>query len=308
MSAFTPLFLGATCYVPSSKGVGYLNVLRTLERERITVALMVPSVLAFLEKYFGEIELPHLRHSLFCGEALPVALARKWAVCVPNARIFNVYGPTEATIFCTTYEFPRDDAAVLSHHGVVSIGEPLAGTQLLILNEGLEVLKSGETGELFLAGAQVTDRYWRNDEKTKEAFMQISHGSERVPVYRTGDVAFASDGRYFYCGRMDHQVKIAGYRVELGEIEFHARALSGVLNAAAVARRDPVGNCSLFLFLQIENAVDSNKLSEYRAQLSRTLPSYMIPQKIHVLPSFPLNQNGKIDRKQLLERVEEVTC
>ena len=93
---------------------------------------MVPSVLTFLEKYFDEIELPQMRYSLFCGEALPASLAQRWLPCIPGSRLFNVYGPTEATIFCTTYEVKRTEPAPASYNGLVSIGKPMAGTELLV--------------------------------------------------------------------------------------------------------------------------------------------------------------------------------
>jgi D-alanine--poly(phosphoribitol) ligase subunit 1 len=302
MSAFAPLLLGASSFIPASRGAGYLNVLRVLERERITVALMVPSVLAFLERYFDEIRLPHLRYALFCGEALPASLAAKWSACVPHGRVFNVYGPTEATIFCTSYEVPKEEASILSHQGVVSIGKAMDGTRLLVRNENGALAKSGELGELCLAGDQVTNRYWRNAEKTEAAFTQLSDGDTVTNVYRTGDLAFERDGYYLYCGRIDFQVKIAGYRVELGEIEFHARQMPGVVDAAAVARKDAAGNYVLRLFLLSRDSVDDEAVTGYRAQLGRALPSYMVPHKIEILSTFPLNQNGKVDRRRLLER------
>jgi len=306
MSAFAPLLLGASSYIPSTKGTGYLSVLRVLERHQITVALMVPSVLAFLDKYFDEIRLPQLKYSMFCGEALPAPLASGWSACVPNARLFNVYGPTEATIFCTAYEVPTDGSPILSHQGVVSIGRPLKGTRLLVGNDHGSLAPPGETGELLLAGGQVTNQYWKNPEKTAAAFTQVLDGESLIDVYRTGDLAYEQDGQFYYCGRLDSQVKIAGYRVELGEIEFHARKLPAVVNAAAVARKDASGNYVLRLFLESHQPVSDAAIAEYRALLGRALPSYMVPQKIDVVPNLPLNQNGKIDRKRLGELVAEV--
>jgi amino acid adenylation domain-containing protein len=304
MAAFTPLILGATAYIPPEKGVGYFNVQRLLEKERITVALMVPSVLSFLERYLDQIQLPHLRRSLFCGEALPASLAEKWLRCAPNARLFNVYGPTEATIFCTAYELPRT-TNVQSHHGVVSIGRPMAGTRLLVLGENGALVDEGDTGELCLAGAQVTDKYWNNAERTGQAFVDLAIGSQVLRSYRTGDLAFERDGEFFFCGRSDHQVKIAGYRVELGEIEFHARNLPGVTNAAAVAERDAAGSYTLHLFLQVADATDAGAPARHRTELAKHLPVYMIPKKINLLSALPLNQNGKIDRPRLAQQVKE---
>jgi amino acid adenylation domain-containing protein len=304
MSAFAPLLIGASSYIPSAKGTGYLSVLHVLERHQITVALMVPSVLAFLDKYFDEIRLPHLKYSMFCGEALPVSLAARWTACVPNARLFNVYGPTEATIFCTAYEVPVDGKPTLSHQGVVSIGRAMAGTRLLVSDEQGNLSPTGETGELLLAGAQLTDQYWRNAEKTAAAFTQVFEGGEPISVYRTGDLAFEKDGHFYYCGRLDSQVKIAGYRVELGEIEFHARKLPGVVNAAAIARTDATGSYVLRLFVESPQPATDETISGYRAALTRALPAYMVPQRIDVVTHLPLNANGKIDRKRLGELAE----
>jgi acyl-coenzyme A synthetase/AMP-(fatty) acid ligase len=302
MSAFTAPLIGASSYIPAAKGAWYLDVQRTMEKERITVALMVPSVLAFLQRYFEEIQLPDLKYSMFCGEALQVSLVTEWAKCIPNARIFNVYGPTEATIFCTSYEVPRN-GEVLSHRGVVSIGTALPGTELLILDENLRpITATGETGELGLAGAQVTDQYWHNPQKTADAFVRVSNG-EALPVYKTGDLAFEKDGNFFYCGRSDYQVKIAGYRVELGEIEYHASQTHGAESTAAIAKPDASGNYVIHLFVQAKDGMEPAALAEYRAHLSRALPSYMVPHKIHVMGALPLNQNGKIDRKQLAAQV-----
>jgi non-ribosomal peptide synthetase component F len=300
MSMLTPLLVGASAHVPPAKGAGYLSVQRTLDRERVTVALMVPSVLSFLQKYFNEIRLPDLRYSLFCGEALPASLARAWAACAPNARRFNVYGPTEATIFCTSYELPADRDAE-AHHGVVSIGAPMPGMELIVLDENRAPVPAGKTGDLYLAGGQVTDRYWRNEEKTREAFGTISHLGEERFAYRTGDVAFERDGQFFYCGRSDQQVKIAGYRVELGEIEHQARRLPGITDAAAAAEADASGNCVVHLFVRRDVASDDALTGDVRAELASHLPSYMIPHKVQSVTAFPLNQNGKIDRRALLQ-------
>ncbi len=306
MSAFTPMLVGASSHIPEAKGAGYLSVLRVLEQQQISVALMVPSVLAFLERYFDEIRLPHLKCSLFCGEALPVAHAARWCACVPNARIFNVYGPTEATIFCTAYEVPRRQAEIRSHLGVVSIGKAMTGTRLVVVDDSGRLAPAGEVGELCLAGNQVTDGYWRNPQKTESAFVSVDEAGGRLRVYKTGDTAFERDDHFYYCGRTDHQVKIAGYRVELGEIEFHARKMPGVANAAAVATKDAGGNYVLHLFVEGHASVGEDALTAYRAYLAKELPSYMVPQRITPLAALPLNPNGKIDRQQLAERVASI--
>ncbi len=177
-SFLTPMVLGAACAPVPSSGVGYLQLLDTLERYAVTVALMVPSALAYLRPYFDEIELPQLRYSLFCGEALPLELATAWAARVPQAQVENVYGPTEATIFCTRYVLPQR-GPIHAEHGVVPIGRPMRGVPVLLLDGDSPAAE----GELALGGPQVTPGYWHNPEKNAEAFVTVA----QQRYYRTGD-------------------------------------------------------------------------------------------------------------------------
>ena len=300
MSFAVPLSIGAACHVVPDEGPGFLSVARTLDRGRISVALMVPSVLSFLERYFDEIHLPMLRRSLFCGEALPVRLARSWRACAPNARVLNVYGPTEATIFCSSYELQGEPVAADEYQGVVSIGRPLPGTSFRVVDEQLGAVPSGQRGELVILGGQVTDQYWENPDKTTAAFVTLSDGA---PGYRSGDVVFESDDNFYYCGRTDHQLKVDGYRVEPGEIEHHARSFTGVRDAALVGKVESSGRTVLYLFLLVDGSAVPGQAKECRHFLSQRVPLYMVPHKVITASTFPLNQNGKVDRKALLASV-----
>ncbi len=302
MSFAAPLALGAACHVVTVSGVGFLDVAKTLQRGKITVALMVPSVLSFLESYLDEIDLPDMRYSLFCGEALPALLAEKWNRCIPLARMFNVYGPTEATIFCSSYEFKAPLNSSDEYQGVVSIGVPMPGTVFSLINENGECVPPGEKGELVISGGQVTDQYWRNPEKTHAAF---TVRSGEAPAYRTGDIAFAVNGNYYYCGRADFQLKVDGYRIEAGEIEHHARSLAGVRNVALVGQAETNGRVKLHLFLEASDTAPETLRLACKTHLVGKLPSYMLPHRIHILGSFPLNQNGKVDRKALIAGVQQ---
>jgi len=297
-----PLALGAACHVVTGSGAGFLDVAKTLQRGKITVALMVPSVLSFLESYLDEIDLPDMRYSLFCGEALPALLAEKWQRCIPSARLFNVYGPTEATIFCSIYEMNSPLGSSGEYQGVVSIGVPMPGTAFSIISETGDCVAPGEKGELVISGAQVTDQYWRNPEKTLAAFT-VRAGE--APAYRTGDIAFAAEGNYYYCGRADYQLKVGGYRIEAGEIEHHARVLAGVRNVALVGQAEANGIVKLHLFLEASDIDQEALRTACKTHLAGKLPSYMLPQRIHVLDFFPLNQNGKVDRKALISSVQQ---
>jgi D-alanine--poly(phosphoribitol) ligase subunit 1 len=296
MSYCVPLSVGACVYTVPTDGIKYLQIYSLLDEHRLTCALMVPSVLANLRSYFDEIRLPHMRASLFCGEALYEDLATEWSHCVPNARIFNVYGPTEATIFCTTYELERARAAK-TNNGVVCIGRPMSDVAVLVVDEDARAMPIGEKGELCLAGPQLTSGYWRNPERNRVAFFTHDERS----YYRTGDLCYEdADGDIQYCGRVDHQVKVRGYRVELSEIEHHVRELTGLKHVAAVAIPDVIGNTAIHLF--VEAAADHPDLI---VRLRTRLPDYMIPTRTTYLTSLPLNPNGKIDRTALTRRAQE---
>ncbi len=283
MSYCVPLTLGACVYTVPHEGIKQLQIYRLFEEQELTFALMVPSVLAHLRPYFGEIRLPRVRHSLFCGEALHDDLVREWAACVPNARIDNVYGPTEATIFCLAYECARDRPNKTAN-GVISIGRPMRGTSARLVD-----------GELCLAGAQLTRGYLNAPEKTAESFFE--HNNE--PYYRTGDLCtMDSDGDLLYRGRVDHQIKVQGFRIELSEIEFHVRELTGLRHVAAVAGTDAAGHTTIELFLESFSG-ETNALLE---QLKARLPPYMLPARTASLDALPLNANGKIDRAELTRR------
>lgn len=298
MPMFVSLSVGACCYVIQGDGISFPEIAGLLEDEDITAVLMVPSVLAYLEAYFDEIQLPSLKYSLFCGEALPDKLVDGWSKCVPNARIENLYGPTEATIYCTRYVWSATESPDEAVNGIVPIGKALPGVGLTVINpETRSSVLEGERGELCLMGAQVTSGYWNNPQQTERAF--IPNDEIGKPMYRTGDECYVNaKGDYVFCARIDNQVKIDGHRIELGEIEHHARQHSTVQQALAVAAPTSGGTHRLLLFV-VGHTNETPGLSEY---LAAHLPSYMQPDEIINRPKFPLNANGKINRKVMLER------
>jgi len=291
-SFLVPLSVGASVYPIPQKRMAYLEVAEMLEGKQITVALMVPSVINYLKPYFEELYLPKLRYSLFCGEALYHENLCGWAQCVPRAKIENLYGPTEATIFCIRYEWERGEAPHPEGKGIVPIGRAMEGMDAFKLTGG----GLDEEGELCLSGAQVTAGYWNNPAKTAEAFGTTKDGQK---FYRTGDLCkMDRKGDFLYLGRIDNQVKIDGHRVELEEIEFHARVFCADKQVVAVVKTSETGFHSIVLFIESDEDLQSG-LEE---NLKKYIPGYMIPQKIITVPLFPLNGNGKIDRKALTDK------
>ncbi len=290
MSYLIPLCVGACVYTVADTGTKYTNVYGVLEEHNITCALMVPSIITYLRPYFNEIHLPHMKYSMFCGEALYKDVVEEWRKCVSNATIENVYGPTEATIFCLTYTLDEQQP-VEEYNGIVTLGKPMPGMEAMVTDENKKLLQDGEKGELCLFGKQVTAGYI-NQDKNREAFFEL----EGKKYYRTGDIAFKNkQGNFMYCGRADHQVKIQGFRVELNEIEFQLRNISGSPNVVVLAIGNKNGLNQVHAIFE-EERNDTNEITEV---LRTKVPDYMLPAAYHFISPFPLNANGKTDRNKL---------
>ncbi|KZS42071.1 AMP-dependent synthetase [Aquimarina aggregata] len=297
MSYLAPILKGACIYTIPKDEIKYSYIFELMEDHELTFALMVPSILHYLRPYFDEINCPAMKFSLFCGEALPLDVTQEWSQCIPNATIANVYGPTECTIFCTDYTYKRDSENK-TYNGVLTIGKDMKNTTTIIVDEDNNEVGIGEKGELCLSGAQLTPGYWKNEEKNKEVFFDKEHEGKKVRFYRTGDLCTVDDqGDILYLGRVDFQAKIQGFRVELSEIEFHAKTVLDKKNSVAVAFINSIHNTEIGLVIE-STAFDTKQLIE---DLKNRLPQYMIPTQIRFIDSFPLNTNGKTDRKKLKE-------
>ncbi len=229
-----------------------------------------------------------LRHLLIGGEALPGALARELSLST-GARITNMYGPTETTIWSSTHE-------VEPCEGVVPIGRPIANTRLYVLDEGGQPVPVGAPGELYIGGDGVARGYWERPELTAERFLPDPFVGGDARMYRTGDGAtWREDGSVEFLGRLDHQVKIRGHRIELGEIEARIGALPGVRDAVVIAHEPAPGDVRLAAYV-VADALDPTSV---KAALRERLPEIMIPATIVPMDRLPLTPNRKIDRKAL---------
>ncbi len=283
-----PFCVGASVYVVPQKGILFMEVLKTLRDHRITKAYMVPSVIHYLSPYFNEISLPDIQWSLFCGEALYEKTALGWAQCTPNGKIINTYGPTEATVFMTEYFLNPND--IESYNGIVSIGKAVQGMKCKIMDRQLQKV---EKGELYISGNQTATHYLNNVFRSTESFINLDDGNL---YYRSGDICFENEnGNLMYCGRADQQVKINGYRIELEEIEFHAKKYLGNGDLAAFTLKNKSGaNVLCMAIARFET--NENDLVQ---NLKKNLPLYMVPEKVFFLEKIPLNTNAKTDRIKL---------
>lgn len=298
VSYLLPLYSGACIYTVPSNEVKYSYVLDLLEEYSLTVLFLVPSIITLLKFYFDDINQPQVRLCSFCGEALYVDITNEWQKCIPNARIINFYGPTEDTVFCTYYDFNESNQK--NHNGAIAIGKAMLDGDTIIVDEQLNELPCGEKGELCLAGPQLTPGYWKNKEKNEEAFFM----RDGKRFYRTGDLCFFDEeGDLQYVGRIDFQVKIQGFRIELSEIEHFANeAFQGIHTCICVAFINKIHTTEIGLIIESNGKqVDTEKALEY---LKSHLPNYEVPTSVKVIDKLPLNNNGKIDRKVLINSFE----
>nr|WP_276572270.1 non-ribosomal peptide synthetase [Pseudomonas sp. dw_612] len=221
------------------------------------------------------------------GEALPADLARRVAGQVK--RLFNVYGPTETTIWSSALEVQEVGGSQ------VSIGRPIANTQFYLLDQHGKPVPTGVAGEIYIGGTGVARGYMNRPDLTAERFLDDPFSNGRM--YRTGDIArYLPDGNIDYLGRNDGQVKIRGLRIELGEIEVVLAACQGVSEAVVVVREDRPGEQRLVAYYKAQSALSVDVL---RALMLAQLPEYMVPVAYVLLDAMPQTPNGKLDRKAL---------
>jgi acyl-coenzyme A synthetase/AMP-(fatty) acid ligase len=240
---------------------------------------------------------------MWCGEVLPTPILVHWMKRLPHVRFTNLYGPTEATIassYHTVTECPADPAQS------ISIGVACAGEELLVLDDERRVAPTGDVGEICIAGAGLSPGYWRDEEKTRAAFVPDPRpGREGHRVYRTGDLGrMGADARIEFLGRLDSQIKSRGYRIELGEIEAALNAIPEVRECAVVGvdTGDFGGTEICCAYAPVAGlAVERTHL---RSELSKVLPPYMLPLRWREFSRLPKNVNGKIDRREIRERFQ----
>jgi len=282
---WTPYLVGATLFVASPETMGDAEKLPALLNEAgVTIIDTVPTLLGILPA-----DIPSLRLILLGGEALPPAIVQKWSK--PGRRILNTYGPTEATVVATAAEVLAGET--------VTIGRPIANYTAYIVDEEMRLVGPGQQGELLIGGPSVAQGYHGRPELTAEKFIANPFGGIDDPVlYRSGDaVSLDDNGNIVFHGRIDDQIKIRGFRVELGEIETKLSDEPGVGQAAVVLRTDnEIERLVAFVVPEPGVGVDGAAL---RAALREKLPPYMVPAHFEAVGSLPRMVSGKVDRKML---------
>ncbi len=289
---FWPLIVGARLVFARPGGQRDTDYLvELIERERITTVHFVPSMLrAFLDHPDLDAHCASLRRVVCSGEALPYDLQQR---CLErlDAKLYNLYGPTEAAVDVTAWECRRDDP-----HRIVPIGRPIANTRLYIVDAQLQPMPVGVAGELLIGGTPVGRGYHGEPELSAGKFIADPFSTDpHARLYRTGDLArYRPDGNIEFLGRIDHQIKLRGLRIEPGEIEAALREHPSVDDCVVIAKTD---GARTFLIAYVATA--SPDIADLRGHLSGRLADYMVPSRFVALESLPTLPNGKINRKAL---------
>jgi len=267
---------------------------------RVNVVQVVPSYLEVLLSYLAQYpcELPHLRCVSVTGEALKKELTQRWFAAQPGIKLVNAYGLTE-TSDDTNHEIMES----VPDRERVPLGPPINNVHVYVVDEHLSPAPLGAPGELVFAGVCVGRGYINDPERTRRAFLADPH-RESQRLYRSGDYGrWLPEGKLEFLGRRDTQVKISGFRIEIGEIENTLLRLPGVREGAVVVTGGTDQSKHLVAFYAAQRPLDANAL---RDQFRESLPEYMVPSAFHWQRNLPLTGNGKIDRKALMALAGEL--
>jgi amino acid adenylation domain-containing protein len=290
LELFLPLIVGARIVIASREvAADGVRLMQLLKGEGVTVMQATPATWRLLIEagWRGQ---AHLR--MLCGgEAMPWSLAEQ--LLDRGESLWNMYGPTETTIWSAVHKVERGDGSAV-------IGHPIANTQLYILNAGMQPAPIGVPGELYIGGDGLARGYLNRPELTEEQFVPDPFCPEPgARLYKTGDlVSRLGNGGIQFWGRLDHQVKLRGFRIELGEIENALHAVPGVQGNAVILREDEPGDQRLVAYYVSDRKMAPG-IELMREALRSQLPSYMVPAEFIPLDALPLTPNGKVDRRAL---------
>ncbi len=288
LETILPLCMGLEVVIAGEKDqVSPKSLLKLIRDQKIAMLQVTPSRMKMLLGESREDDFINIHTLMVGGEALPDQLFEelkkkgKW-------KIYNMYGPTETTVWSTICD--------LTDQSKVTIGKPIANTQIYILDSANNICPIGVTGELWIGGDGLARGYYRRPDLTAEKFINNPYQANKR-IYRTGDLArWLPDGNIECLGRIDHQVKVRGYRIELGEIENQLLKIKGIKEAAVITKENQEGEkylCGYFVSDQ------EKTVRELKEALHKSLPEYMVPAYFVKLDKLPLTPNGKIDRKML---------
>lgn len=301
MDLYLSLYTGGTLWaIPKSLQKDLQQMYEYIEKSGADVWVSTPSFaeMSFIDDGFSEKLLPQMRLFLFCGETLTNQTAEKLNNAFPKAEVFNTYGPTESTVAVTSVYISD---LIRNKYKPLPVGSAKPGTWIYIMNEEGKVLPDGKKGEIIIVGDSVSVGYWNNPDKNKEFFDKMQIDGEIYRLYHTHDKGYFQDGQLFYCGRIDLQIKMHGYRIELEDIENNLLACENVERAVILPNIQNEEIVSLSAFIVPKKMPESSlkERQHLRNELKERLPEYMIPKKFVFREELPVTMNGKVDRRKL---------
>ena len=293
------IYTGATLVLLDSGMMLFpIKLLEVLQKENVNYIFWVPSMMVNVANMdlLSKIDLPHLKMIWFAGEVFPTKQFNYWRAHFPEATFVNLYGPAEITIDCTYYVADRE----LSDDEPIPIGKPCRNADVMVLDDDMNLCGEGQTGEIYVRCTGVTHGYYNDPEKTANAFVQNPlHNHYPEIVYKTGDLGLINEyGEIVFKGRKDSLIKHMGIRIELSEIEHAVISRLKLAEYCCVVYNHDKKEITLFY----ESDHDISP-AEFRKELIKLLPKYMIPVKYIRKDVLPKNTNGKIDRNALNQEV-----
>jgi D-alanine--poly(phosphoribitol) ligase subunit 1 len=277
------------------------ELFNTFRNSNATMWVSTPSFarLCLMDPAFNQNMISTLRRFWLAGEALAPEICTELLKRFPKTVLWNAYGPTEATVATISVEITPE---IIAKYNPLPIGYPMPGTQILIHDKDGRPVSDGERGEIIICGPNVSPGYINRPDLTERAFFTLN--GQRA--YHTGDWGRYKDGMVFYEGRIDFQIKLHGYRIELGDIESNLHALENVQDAVVVPvmREERADHLVAFIILKNKtNDSDFETMQAMKKELGTRIPEYMIPRRFVFLAEFPMTSNGKADRRRLLENL-----
>lgn len=270
-------------------------------REKIDFWNSVPSIANFMIKTgnLNKNSFPNLKNSMFCGEQFSTDIAKAWRKAAPNSTIENLYGPTETTIYITRYVYTKKDEVKNFKNDIVPIGLPFGDHKFALIDKNERLVEKNLKGEIIFSGKQISKGYLNDEKKTNEVFKRFEWDVNDLLWYKTGDLGFLNNEGNLECiGRIDNQIKIAGRRIEIGEIEYALSQFIQTRGAVVVPLRDMqdiVIGCAAFILEKLTKEEESF----IREESMKILDSVFFPKKIISIDQYPKSESGKVNRKEL---------
>lgn len=301
MDLYTSLACGGTLWTLDKNTQGdYRALMESLKDSMSSVWVSTPSFaeICLSEKQFNKNLMPMMDVFLFCGETLTNATAEKLQNRFPNAKIVNTYGPTESTVAVTDVLVTSEIAKT---NVPLPVGEAKPGTYIEIWSKAGKPVVDGKKGEIIILGDTVSSGYYKKPEITKKAFFTCIRKDRIVRGYHTGDEGYLADGQLYYCGRIDLQVKLHGYRIEIEDIENNLLKIDAIRQVVVLPNMKENKVRSLSAYMVYNKPVEDKMKTTLwiKQQLKEFLPDYMIPKKFIFLDKIPMTNNGKADRRSL---------